>query len=185
MDGSKIRLGSSSSMLIQECDFTTSYSKLRLKLSSGLIWADVRKMMQNEMNYRVTVFKSITIVDSGRFSIETYSDSGNPVIAARTYSGSIQITNGSEFALQNPNIQYKIDELEQAYREGKITINEYTQRRNELGQTRLNNSVNEKTIVPAGYEVYIKENNTPSPPFIFVDNPSYWYWDAVFYGTNK
>jgi hypothetical protein len=39
--------------------------------------------------------------------------------------------------------------------------------------------------VPAGYEVYIKENNTPSPPFIFVDNPSYWYWDAVFYGTNK
>jgi hypothetical protein len=179
-DGTIIRLGPNSESEI-ECNsaFEEQSQRITMKLLLGSIWCKVTHALEGEA-MQVKTSRGVAGVRGTIFTYEAKIDNGVYVDILRTLEGSVDFWGNPENRIDKDELQRKTKILEENFKAGKITLEEFTKKIQELNDPVLNTIDNYHVTVNSGNESYLREKEPPTAPEKYIEAGDEWYLDINF-----
>lgn len=180
-DGSVIRLGPNSSTTL-DCNakFEEDGKKLSVKLVLGTIWSHVTHALGGDNQMEVQTSRAIAGVRGTIFIYETKIENGVYSDKLRTLEGSVDFRGNAENKIDKDELQRQTKILEEDFKAGRITLEEFTRKVKELSDPVINTVDQFHVLVEAGNESVIRGTEPPTNPSKFVETGDEWYLDKNF-----
>jgi hypothetical protein len=179
-DGTIIRLGSNSETEV-ECNttFEEHSQRITMKLLLGSLWSKVTHALGGEA-MQVRTSRGVAGVRGTIFTYEAKIENGTYTDVLRTLEGSVDFWGNPERKIDKEELQRKTKLLEEDFKAGKITLEEFTNKIQELNNPVRNTIEEYHVTVEAGNESYIRDNEPPTVPARVVETGTEWYLDKNF-----
>lgn len=171
-DGKRLLMGRNSSMVVtgncqNSADVTLHYGRLFLDLSKG-----------NKDNFIMTRTINGQIINTGTsYSVQSILDGNDTIVIVRVYDGSVTFTQSGNAYIQSVKSKSEqMGQLSEDYKNGKISLEEFSKKMGELQQV-LSESIPEGVTINAGYESRMRGTDKPTEPVPFDVNENRWWED--------
>jgi len=178
LDGSIMRVGPNSSFTLGDCNFDDQTSTFNIKDLIGQAWQSVQHALGGDVNYGMSTGNATAGVRGTKYSLEYKVINGDSTTILRVYEGVVNLRASFDRSDIGKEIASKTQKLFEDYQAGKLTLQDYTMKVQELNTL---NEVSKFNIdVQAGFETMVAGGKTPTEPKPFTPDDNAWFADKNF-----